>query len=127
MSKILIIDDYEEIRHLYGALLIKNGHVVETAENAESALIKILEGGYDLILLDLQMPNKDGLWLLEQLKTNVPQKPNGKIVIMSFIDDQITQDMVKKALENGAKDFLDKKISIGDELSKKIEQLLIKK
>lgn len=126
MAKILVVDDYQEIRHLYTSLLQKKGHVVEAVESAELAVKKIFQDGYDLILLDLLMPEKDGIWVLDQIKNNLPQKLNSKIVIMSFIDDETTRGLIEKALTNGASAFLDKKTPLGDEFLEKIEEFLKK-
>src|SRR2546429_9786791 len=83
MAKILVIDDYQAIRNLYKASLETSGHQVTTAENAEQGLSYMLQGGYDLILLDLSMPKKGALWLLEQVKQYTPQLPNGHIIPVS--------------------------------------------
>lgn len=125
MAKILIVDDYQEIRNLYTDLLQKKGYVVESVENADLAVKKILQDGYDLVLLDLLMPEKDGLWVLDQIK-NLPQKSNSKIVIMSIIDDDAARELVEKALTNGASAFLDKKTPLGDDFLKKIEEFISK-
>lgn len=124
MEKILIVDDYQEIRNLYTSLLQKKGYIVEAVESAELGVKKILEDGYDLVLLDLLMPEKDGLWVLDQIKNNLPQKSNSKIVIMSFIDDKATRELIERALINGASAFLDKKTSLDDDFVKKIEEFL---
>lgn len=126
MAKILIVDDYQEIRNLYTDLLQKKGYIVEAVESAELGVKKILQDGYDLVLLDLLMPEKDGLWVLDQIKNQSPQKPKGKIVIMSFIDDESTDKLIEKALVNGASTFLDKKTPLGDDFVRKIEEFLKK-
>ena len=126
MVKILIVDDYQEIRNLYTDLLQKKGYMVEAVESAELGVKKILQDGYDLVLLDLLMPEKDGLWVLDQIKNNLPQKSNCKIVIVSFIDDETTRGLIEKALINGASAFLDKKTPLDDDFLKKIEEFLKK-
>lgn len=126
MVKVLIVDDYREIRNLYTDLLQKKGYIVEGVESATLAVKKILQDGYDLVLLDLLMPEKDGLWVLDQIKNNLPQKQKSKIVIMSFIDDETTRGLIEKALTSGASAFLDKKTSLGDDFLKKIEEFLKK-
>lgn len=124
MGKILIIDDYQEIRNLYADLLQKKGYIAEAVESAELGVKKILQDGYNLVLLDLLMPEKDGFWVLNQIRNNPSQKSNSKIVIMSFIDDESTRELVEKALTSGASGFLDKKTPLGDDFLKKIDEFL---
>lgn len=104
----------------------KKGYIAEGVESATLAVKKILQDGYDLVLLDLLMPEKDGLWVLDQIKNNLRQKQKSKIVIMSFIDDEATRGLIEKALANGASAFLDKKTSLGDDFLRKIEEFLKK-
>ena len=125
MARILIIDDYQEIRHLYTGLLENQGHQVEAVEGADKAVAKILKGGWDLILLDLLMPGKDGLWVLEQIRGKTPKKANGKILVMGFENHSPdTQKLVKKALQKGADAFVDKRIKSEKEVVNKIEKFL---
>ncbi|KKR83187.1 MAG: hypothetical protein UU29_C0007G0057 [Candidatus Daviesbacteria bacterium GW2011_GWA2_40_9] len=67
-GKILIVDDDDDIRNIYKDYLTANGFKVELATNGQEGLSKILQGGYDLILLDIMMPKIDGLGILRRLK-----------------------------------------------------------
>lgn len=127
MARILIIDDYQEIRDLYSELLTNQGYNVESVESAELGVNKILKGGYNLILLDLLMPEKNGVWVLEQIQGKTPKKPNGKILVMSFENhSQETQKLIKEALGKGATAFIDKRIKLEKEVVNKIKKFLEK-
>lgn len=65
---ILIIDDEKHIRDHYQQLLTEKGFSVDTAENGESGLEKYKAGEYDLVLLDVNMPDKSGLEVLKEIK-----------------------------------------------------------
>lgn len=128
MARILIIDDYAQIRQLYSEILTKNGYAVDTVDNADQGLLKILVGGYHLILLDLLMPQKNALWVLEQLQNQTPQQPNGKIIIMSFEDkNEDIENLLKQTLSKGASGVLDKKISLENDFLVKIQEFLQEK
>lgn len=127
MARVLIIDDYQEIRDLYTEILENQGHQVEAVESADEGVTKILKGGYNLILLDLLMPEKNGVWVLEQIQGKTPKKPNGKILIMSFENhSQETQNLIKEALKKGATAFIDKRIKLEEEVINKIKKFLEK-
>lgn len=66
--KILVVDDEERIRRLLKMYLERENYVIEEAEDGETALSKALANEYDLILLDLMMPGKDGLEVCRELR-----------------------------------------------------------
>lgn len=105
MSKILLVDDDPELSSLYQELLVGEGYQVETALNGETALEKISAGGYDLILLDIMMPKIDGLEILRKLKSMEPSPKNGKIVMLSALDQV---QIINEARRLGADGFLHK-------------------
>jgi PleD family two-component response regulator len=70
-NRILIVDDTAANRDLLVPRLLREGHEVETAENAAVALDRLVGENFDLILLDLIMPGMDGFELLYRLKSNL--------------------------------------------------------
>ena len=80
MARILLVEDDKFTRELYELLLKEEGHKVESAEDGEIGLKMALAGGYDLILLDIIMPNKDGIGMIIDLKKEFP---GVKIIAMS--------------------------------------------
>lgn len=103
MAKILIVEDDQFIREMYNLVLTKAGHEVTEAMDGKLGLSLAQEGGYDVILLDLMMPNLDGLGFLQGLKENPSKKKNGKIIVLSNL---AYSDAKQKAIDLGAFDFL---------------------
>lgn len=67
-KRILIVDDEEHIRTHYTELLSEQGFDVDSAHDGESGLAAFKAGEYDLVLLDVNMPDKSGLEVLKEIK-----------------------------------------------------------
>lgn len=107
MSQVLIVDDNRMNRLLLSRGVEQSGHKVAFAENGKLALDMIRREAYDLILLDVEMPELDGFGVLEQLRgdhhlRDIP-------VIMTSSLDEI--DSVVKCIELGAEDYLHKPVN----------------
>jgi DNA-binding NtrC family response regulator len=81
-TRILVIDDDENIRLTITKILEFKGYQVETASTGIEALKKTKESYYNLALVDIQLPDIDGVQLLEQIKHGVPKMR--KIIITGF-------------------------------------------
>src|ERR1035438_10733950 len=68
LGKILVVDDEEIIRESLSFILRKEGYEVDEAENGRVAQSKLLEGKYDIVVTDLEMPQMRGIELLEEIK-----------------------------------------------------------
>lgn len=101
---ILIVDDNEDNRRLLARRVVQMGHQVETAVNGRYALEKIHTTPYDLILLDIMMPELNGFELLALLKAN-PHHARIPVIIISASNED---DNAIKAIQMGAEDFLPK-------------------
>lgn len=120
-KQILIVEDDQFTRDIYKETLSEDGFDIVTAANGVEGLAKAQEGGYDLVLLDIMMPDIDGLELLSRLKKNPPVKNIGAIVMLT----NLSHDPVIKQAENlGAKDFLIKSNYNLDQLMEKIKSFL---
>ena len=100
--RILIIDDEASIRESLETLLTIEGYSVETAPEGESGLERIDRSSYDLVLLDLALPGKNGLEILQLIRERNPDLP----VIM--ITAYGTVDNVVEAIRTGAQNFVQK-------------------
>jgi len=100
--KILIIEDEQELAKSMKQYLRQESYVVEVAYTAREALEKVLMHEYDCILLDITLPDGNGLSILEKLKTE--NKLDGVIIVSArnSLDDKI------KGLNLGADDYLAK-------------------
>lgn len=121
MARILLVEDDQFIREIYQITLQKAGYQVDTAENGETGLTKAAQGGYDLILLDIMLPKKDGLALLKELKKTPPQKANKKIVMLTVLDQKT---FIKESLKSGANGYLMKNILTPKEILAEVKALL---
>ena len=100
--RILIIDDEASIRESLETLLTLEGYNVETAIEGESGLDQIDRATYDLVLLDLALPGKNGLEVLHLIRERHPDLP--VIMITAFG----TVDNVVEAIRTGAQNFVQK-------------------
>ena len=105
--KLLIIDDEKDIRDSLKDILIDEGYEIHLAENALEAKKIKLSQTFDLILLDIWMPDIDGLSLLKEWALN--NEINCPVVMMS---GHGTIDTAVEATKIGATDFLEKPISL---------------
>nr|WP_293176796.1 adenylate/guanylate cyclase domain-containing protein [Nannocystis sp.] len=103
-GKILVVDDNESNRNMLSRRLERQGHRVKLAEDGKRALEMLREEDFDLVLLDVMMPEMDGYQVLEHLHAD--DKLRGLPVIMISALDQL--DTVVKSIELGAEDYLPK-------------------
>lgn len=122
-KRILVVEDDQPTRDFYVDLLTQEGYQVETAQDGREGLEKILEGGYDFILLDVIMPKLDGLDVLKKLQKKKPKFPNGPIVVLTVVG----QEKIKKeATRLGANSYLIKTQVSPKELVEKISDFIDK-
>ena len=101
-SRILLIDDEENFRHMLSVILKKRGYDVETAKNGIEGLKKVETGSYDTVLCDIRMPEMDGL---EFLKEAQKAGCESTIIMMSAFG---TLDTAIEAMKLGAYDYISK-------------------
>jgi len=107
MAKILIVDDEIGIRDLLSEILSDEGYTVAEAENAESARRQVQSSDFDLILLDIWMPDMDGVSLLKEWKSN--KQFSSQVIMMS---GHATIETAVEATKFGSLSFLEKPISM---------------
>ncbi len=107
MARILVVDDEIGIRELLSEILYDEGHTVELAENAAQARVARQTFRPDLVLLDIWMPDTDGVSLLKEWAAQgVLTMP---VIMMS---GHATVDTAVEATRIGAADFLEKPITL---------------
>ena len=104
---LLVVDDNRVNRLLLTRGLEENGHQVETAENGKQALKMLRGDSFDLLLLDIEMPELNGFQVLEALLKD--PKLSDIPVIMTSASDEL--DSVVKCIEMGAEDYLTKPLN----------------
>jgi DNA-binding NtrC family response regulator len=105
MATILIIDDEQNILVTLSRALTLEGYRTEVAGGGKVGLAKLAEQPADLVLLDVKMPDMDGLDVLEKIRESMPGLP---VVMMS---GHATVEIAVKAVRMGAIDFLEKPLS----------------
>jgi DNA-binding NtrC family response regulator len=73
MSNILVIDDDDQVRAYFKILLEENGYSVDTAENGLKGMNRLKEKQYSIVILDLLMPEKEGMETLMEMKKTMPE------------------------------------------------------
>jgi two-component system nitrogen regulation response regulator NtrX len=106
MAKVLIVDDEENIRKTLREILEDEAHQVLVADNGESALDIVRDEEPDIVLLDIQLPKKDGLAVLEEIKA---RKTDCEVIMIS---GHGTIESAVKAVKLGAYHFLQKPLSM---------------
>jgi two-component system cell cycle response regulator len=101
---ILVVDDHRTTRLKLSLGLRQQGHTVGEAENGVQALEKLRSEAFDLVLLDILMPEMDGYQVLEQMKADKTLR-DVPVIVISAMDDL---ESVVKGIELGAEDYLPK-------------------
>jgi DNA-binding NtrC family response regulator len=99
---ILVVDDERNIRNNLGMVLEAEGYKVDKASNGDDALLRVKEGRYDIVFVDIQMPKMDGLELLGYLRGLKPKMP---VVMLTAYG---TVGRAVEAMKLGAVDFMEK-------------------
>ena len=120
MATILVVDDELGIRALLSEILSDEGHSIELAENAAQARAARERRRPDLVLLDIWMPDVDGITLLKEWSTTA--QLNMPVIMMS---GHGTIDTAVEAIKFGAMAFLEKPITL-QKLLRAVEQALVK-
>ncbi|MEY8291513.1 response regulator transcription factor [Carnobacteriaceae bacterium 52-44] len=105
MKKVLIIEDEQSILKLLSYNLEQEGYVVESAMDGQEGLNMALENVYDIILLDLMLPSKDGMDICREIRQEKIEVP---IIMLTAKDTEIDKIL---GLEIGADDYITKPFS----------------
>jgi DNA-binding NtrC family response regulator len=118
MEKILLIDDDEGLIHFLRRFFQRKGYEVAACLSGQSAIKKISETSFDLILLDYKMPELNGLDTLERIKASQVKTP---VIIMTAYGNT---DLAIEAMKQGAYDYLVKPFE-REELSRIVSEALL--
>ncbi len=101
-GRVLVVDDNASNRDVLVRRLARDNHHVTTAENGAAALDQVAKQAFDLILLDLIMPEMSGFEVLARLKSSA-QTAHVPVIVISALDEL---DSVVRCIEAGAEDYL---------------------
>jgi two-component system nitrogen regulation response regulator NtrX len=105
-DRVLVVDDEAGVRSSLTAILTDDGYTVEAVESGEAALELLAVRRFDLVLLDVWLPGRDGLETLDRLRELAPELP----VVM--ISGHGSIETAVKAVQRGARDFVEKPLSL---------------
>ncbi len=101
-EKILVADDEKDLARAIGMILKYSNYEVDIVENGKQALEKAKENNYDAMILDIMMPEMDGIQALKEMRKNHIKTPILFLTAKSQVDDKV------EGLDAGANDYLTK-------------------
>ncbi len=118
-KKILMVEDDQFIRQLYSRQVAKAGFGVQSTASGKEGLELLDKNKYDLLMLDLNIPDVSGFQILEHLQKN--PKPGMTILILSNVAQD---DYIKKGMEMGAAAFVVKSTYTPEQVVSEVKSLL---
>jgi heavy metal response regulator len=110
--KILIIEDEKKVVSFLKKGLVSEGYAVDVASDGEEGLFMAKEGDYEVIILDVMLPQKDGLSVCRELRAAGKNSPIIMLTAKDAVEDRV------KGLEAGADDYLVKPFSFAELLAR---------
>ena len=120
-KRILLVEDEPLLCEIYQETLSEAGFLVETAVDGNAALDKLRLYEYDLVLLDVMLPGKDGYQILNNLQEEKRLDKHGKIVLMSNLDQN---NLTEEGSVFGINDILIKSDLAPNEFLEKVKEFL---
>lgn len=96
-ARILIVDDDENIRKILTAILEDEGYIVDAAETAKAAIEMTKKEFYNLALIDIRLPDMEGIELLTKMRTTTPKMR--KIIVTGFPTMQNAIEAVNRSAD----------------------------
>jgi len=103
---ILVVDDNEDLLETFALILKRRGFAVETAGNGAAAVAKFRQGDFDVTLMDIVMPEVDGVEAFRRIKEI---EPGASVILMTAYSDE---DLLRAARDEGARCIINKPIRI---------------
>lgn len=121
MQKILLVEDEESIKDLYKRQLILAGFSVETASTGQEGLALIQKNKYDLLLLDIMLPDVNGVEILRRARK---EQGINKDTVTIFLTNLGQEDVVREGLMQGATAYLIKAQYTPDQIVAEVKNFL---
>jgi two-component system response regulator ResD len=119
-NKVLIIEDEHDLRNLYAEILTNAGYTVDQAPDGEIGMEKTKNTQWDIMLLDIMLPGKDGLRILKDLK-ETPNYKKGPVVVMTNLN---SEHIIQEAFGLGADGYLIKSEITPDKVVDEVKEFL---
>lgn len=121
--KILLIEDEDYIRDLYKRQLDNAGLLTDAFATGQEGLAAVTKSHYDLILLDIMLPDTNGLQILKEVKQNPATKQTTVVLLTNLGQDVI----IKEGFELGAEGYLIKASLTPNQVVQEVKNALAKK
>ncbi len=107
MSHILVVEDEANVRKLVTVNLMSRGHAVDEAQDVQQALARLQSHSFDLIVLDIKLPDFTGWDLLAKIDADAGLEFNGPVLVMtaSIVESQVDLDRYPLVVEVLLKPF----------------------
>lgn len=120
MAKILLVEDEDFIRQLYKRQFEKAGFVIDDFANGKTGLDAALKNTYDLILLDIMLPDVNGIDILKQVKESQQVGKTPVVMLTNLGQD----DVIKEGFKYGATGYLIKAAYTPDQVVQEVSNIL---
>ncbi len=117
------MEDDQFLREFYQELLQAEGYLADVAPDGEFGLSKLISNEYDLVLLDIMLPQKDGVQILRDLKVKPPKSSNITIVVLTNLGQD---SVIKECFDLGADGYLIKSALNPDQVLTEVKSYLQK-
>jgi DNA-binding response OmpR family regulator len=121
MIRLLIIEDDNFLMDIYTHVFRKYGYEVEQAYNGQEGIDKANSGKYNLILLDILLPKKNGLEVVQELRLDSSPAKSTPIILLSNLG---REDTIREGYARGANGYLLKADLLPKEVVQKVEDFL---
>ena len=122
-NNILIIEDEHDICEVYSEVLSMAGYKVQEASDGETGMQKIRDENWDVLLLDIMLPGKDGLKILKEIRAN-PELRKGLVVALTNLN---SESIIKEAFDQGVDGYLIKSEITPDKVVEEVNKILADK
>jgi len=122
-NNVLIIEDEHDICEVYSEVLSMAGYKVQEAADGETGMQKIRDENWDVLLLDIMLPGKDGLKILKEIRAN-PELRKGLVVALTNLN---SEGIIKEAFDQGVDGYLIKSEITPDKVVEEVNKILADK
>lgn len=122
-KKVILIEDEESIRELYKRQLTLAGLQVDAFATGKEGLNAVINGQYDLLLLDIMLPDINGLEILKEVKKNEKTKTTPVLLLTNLGQDAV----IKEGFQLGAEGYILKAAYTPDQIIQEVKNILQKK
>jgi len=119
-NNILIVEDEHDIREIYAEVLNMAGYVVDQVADGEKGMQKIRDDSWDILLLDIMLPGKDGIKILKEIKDH-PELKKGIVIALTNLN---SENIIQEVFGSGADGYLIKSEITPDKVVEEVARIL---